>query len=114
MKQKGNLYIKSGLPEEIKESLNGGDAGEGRYVDYASLNDVYGVTENLKVYYCASGINSVIGLALENIDDIKERIVFSNEKVTSGLGKLLIQYDTDDDGLLSSNEVKSVKSLMEK
>ncbi len=50
------LYLikKSGLPEEIRNSLVGGDAGNKEYIDYATLKDVYGVTSDLKVYYCSN------------------------------------------------------------
>jgi type II secretory pathway pseudopilin PulG len=47
------LYLikKSNLPNEIKNQIKGGDAGNGSYTDYASLNDVYGITNDLKIYW---------------------------------------------------------------
>ena len=50
------LYLirKSGLPENIKKSLVCGEAGDKKYMDYATLTDVYGVTRDLKVYYCSN------------------------------------------------------------
>ena len=102
------LYLikKSGLPEEIRESLVGGDAGAGGYGDYQSLNDVYGVTSNLKVYYCSGGVDSIRGLAKENLDnDNPNRVVFENG---TGMSELLQDYDTDGDGKISAQETKSV------
>ena len=57
---------KEKLPEEIKKQLKGGDAGKGTYLDYANMNDVYGVTGNLKVYYSNKG--DIYGISKENLD----------------------------------------------
>ena len=54
---------KEGLPEEIRANIKGGDAGEGKYTDYANMNDVYGVTSNLKVYYCKNGKDKMLGIS---------------------------------------------------
>ncbi len=105
------LYLikKSGLPEDIKEGLIGGDAGEGTYTDYQSLNDVYGVTSNLKVYYCSKGADSMKGLAKESLDkDNPERTVFES---TSSMGKNLQHYDTNGDGIINAEESKNVTEL---
>ncbi len=105
------LYLvkKSGLPEEIKESLIGGDAGEGSYADYQSLNDVYGVTSNLKVYYCSRGADSMKGLAKENLDnDNPKRVVFETDSSMLGVLK---DYDNDGDGIITAEETKQVKKL---
>ena len=105
------LYLikKANLPEEIKEGLVGGDAGEGTYNDYVGLNDVYGVTTNLKVYYCSGGLDTLQGLARENLDnDNPRREVFSKD---APMSKLLSKYDIDKDGVISAEETKSVKNL---
>ena len=72
------LYLikKSGLPNEIKDGLVGGDAGSGKYSDYANLNDVYGVTSDLKVYYCSQSgdIFSLSGGLKFDIDDTTREI----------------------------------------
>ena len=58
-------------------SLKGGDAGDKTYQDYASFNDVYGVTSDLKVYYCSSGKDSILGMDSAEIDlDDPNREVF--------------------------------------
>ncbi len=53
------------IPKDIKESLIGGDTTE--YSDYTRLIDVYGITRDLKVYYCNNGLEGVYG-NLENYD----------------------------------------------
>ncbi len=105
------LYLikKSGLPEEIKESLIGGEAGEGTYTDYQNLNDVYGVTSNLKVYYCSGGVDSIDGLAKENLDkdNPSRKVIDGDEDIFENLKK----FDKNGDGELSSSEVLSITDL---
>ena len=51
----GNMHYfinKDGLPDDIKNQIRGGDAGDKTYRDYASMKDVYGITSELNVYYC--------------------------------------------------------------
>lgn len=105
------LYLikKSGLPQEIKEQLVGGEAGEGTYGDYVSLNDVYGVTKNLKVYYCAGGLDTIHGLAKEELDnDNPDRKVFES---SSNLYGDLGDYDIDGDETITAEELKSVREF---
>ena len=112
------LYLikKSGLPDEIKNQLKGGDAGEGKYSDYANLNDVYGVTSNLNVYYCSGDKDQIIGISKEELDiDNPNREVFKKE-TDSDLYELLSDFDLADasgnkDGILTVEEIKSVKTL---
>ncbi len=77
---KGHIFYlikKSGLPEEIRENLVGGDAGKGTYSDYASLNDVYGITSDLKVYYSSSSNSELTGITDDELDvDDTSREVF--------------------------------------
>ena len=106
-----SLYFikKSGLPNDIKSIVKGGEAGDGTFASYLNCIDVYGVTENLEVYYCENGMDSVVGIALENIDDIKDRDVFTTSE--SGLASVLAPYDSDGDGIISSSEVASITKL---
>ena len=53
------------IPKEIKEGLVGGDTAE--YSEYTRLHDVYGITKDLKVYYCNDGVEGVYG-SFENYD----------------------------------------------
>ena len=55
----------SNIPKDIKEGLMGGDTTE--YSEYTRLHDVYGITKDLKVYYCNNGIEGVYG-NFENYD----------------------------------------------
>ena len=100
---------KSGLPNEIKEGLVGGDAGNGTYLDYYNLNDVYGVTNDLKVYYCSNGKDSIYGQAKENLDkDNPQREVFKSGSEMSGV---LSNYDVDKNGVLTAEELRAVSKL---
>ncbi len=106
-----SLYLinKSGLPEEIRTSLLGGDAGEGTYTDYATLNDVYGVTSNLKVYYCKSGLSSIKGVQVSNLDaEDMDKVLYNK---SDAMSNFLSGYDTDGDGEISIKESRAIKSL---
>ena len=107
------LYLinKSGLPQEIQEQLVGGDAGSKEYVDYLGLNDVYGVTKGLKVYYCSNGIDSIENLAKEDLDKAEDKPLFEAGEGSAGLGKLLKNYDSNNNGKVDSSEVSSIKEL---
>ena len=105
------LYLikKSNLPNEIKNQIKGGDAGNGSYTDYASLNDVYGITNDLKIYYCKNGKDSIIGIEKSNLDnDNPNRIVLDNN---SELSKILGEYDKNNDGNFDAQEIKAIKEL---
>ena len=112
------LYLikKSGLPEDIKNQIRGGDAGEGTYTDYVNLNDVYGVTSDLQVYYCSEGTDTIMGITTDELNsDNPLREVF-NSTNNSALYNLLSDYDVADsegnkDGILTAEELKSVKQL---
>ena len=106
------LYLikKSGLPNEIKEELVGGDAGKGTYNDYFNLNDVYGVTRNLKIYYCNNGLDTIEGLAKESLDnDNPLREVFDED--SSNKFGILSKYDKDGDNKITAEEAKLVTTL---
>ncbi len=112
------LYLikKSGLPEDIRSQIKGGDAGEGEYADYVNLNDVYGVTENLQVYYCSSGTDSIMGVTTDELNaDNPLREVF-NKDDNSAFYNLLSNFDIADasgnkDGILTAEELKAVTQL---
>ncbi len=62
------LIEKKALPDEIKNQLRGGDTSISGNGIYADFTDVYGITSDLKVYYCSNGLETRIGA----IDDAKE------------------------------------------
>ena len=106
------LYLidKEGLPKEIKEGLVGGDAGNKTYLDYFNLNDVYGVTADLKVYYCSNGKESISGVLADELDDDNpQRVVFPD---SNPLSSALSTYDLNGDNNISAEEIKSVKELV--
>ena len=112
------LYLikKNGLPEDIKSQIRGGDAEEGTYTDYVNLNDVYGVTSDLQVYYCSEGTDTIMGITTDELNsDNPLREVF-NSTNNSNLYNLLSDYDVADasgnkDGILTAEELKSVTKL---
>ena len=112
------LYLikKSGLPEDIKNQIRGGDAGAGSYADYVALNDVYGVTSDLKVYYCSNGTDTILGASKEAIDSDNPLRKIYTETDNSAIYGLLSDYDTENsegnkDGVLTAEELKSVTTL---
>ena len=106
------LYLikKSGLPKNIQEMIKGGSDEGKTYTDYQSLNDVYGVTKDLKVYYSSGPEAQIFALSkdLELDDDNLQRKVFDNQ---SGYFETLSSYDIDKNGEVSVEELKSVVSL---
>ncbi len=95
---------KDGLPDEIKSQLKGGDAGDKDYSSYSQMKDVYGVTKDLKVYYCSDGKESVLG-ATEFDNDNPTREVFP---AGSSFAKLV---KGDESSTVTAEELKSIKSL---
>ena len=97
---------KSGLPDEIKQQLKGGDAGEGTYADYAGFNDVYGVTSNLQVYYCSNNKEDILGISKEDLDkDNPLREIFS---AGTEMAKLVTGNSEDN---VTAEDLKSIKKL---
>lgn len=94
--------------------LQGGFAGEGTYLDYSQMNDVYGVTSDLKVYYCAGDRNKLLGANNENLDeDNPIRTVFNSDNETDKKWyEVVKKYDVNEDGKISAQEAKGVKSIV--
>ena len=85
-------------------SLKGGDARDNTYQDYANFNDVYGVTSDLKVYYCASGKDSIVGIDDSEIDlDDPNREVFAAGSAFSNI--------INNGEKITAQDVKKVTSL---
>ena len=102
------LIKKSNLPNDIKESLVGGNANT--YDDYFSLKDVYGVTSDLKVYYCSEGKESMFGYAYDNLDLDKDREIVGMDSDEETY-EYLSRYDKNGDGKVSSREVISLTNM---
>ena len=110
------LYLinKKNLPKEIRESLVGGDAVNGEFTNYQGLKDVYGVTEDLNVYYCSDGKSSIYGVTVDKLNkDDKLRDVIDEK---SSLGSYLLGKDIYDnlpspDGKLNAEELRTIWEL---
>ena len=82
------LIEKSALPEEIRNQLKGGDGSYSGQGIYTSFIDVYGITSDLKVYYCSNGSDTRIG-AEDNAkeSDLSSKVVISaSDKWSNVLG----------------------------
>ena len=102
----GNMHYfinKEGLPEELKTQIKGGDAGDKSYRAYASMKDVYGVTSDLKVYYCVNN-EKILG-NVEFDKDNQERVIFENG---SDFAKLLTGTN---DKPVTLDDIKGKKTL---
>ena len=99
----------SGLPDDIKQSVSGGTANGKEnltYADYANMKDVYGVTSNLKVYYCPNGKNTIEGISIAELDvaDSTKEIF----EAGSNMAKLITGSDEKN---VTLEDTKSVKNL---
>ena len=73
------------------------------------MNDVYGVTSNLQVYYCKKGISTILGKSSSDLDkDDANRTVL---ETSSNLGKICSEYDVDGNGKISVQESRAIKEL---
>ena len=114
---KGNMYYliqKENLPKDVQESIKGGDAGGKTYQDYASFNDVYGVTSDLKVYYCANGTESRFGVADELLKDSADRLALRNYSSDSLAQNMINNYEwvrKDENGNVLAENLDSLKTL---
>ena len=94
---------KDGLPEDLKSQIKGGDAGDKSYRAYASMKDVYGVTSDLKVYYCINN-EKILG-NVEFDKDNQERVIF---EPGSDFAKLLTGTN---DKSVTLDDIKGKKTL---
>ena len=110
------LINKSGLPEEIKKQLTGGEATT--IGDFYNQRDVYGVTSDLLVYYCENGISTILGLTgddLEKDNPLEEKYP-SDSKLASfvnGGTKSLTNQDLKKITTLEINKIEDIEILKE-
>ena len=91
---------KSALPKEIQNVLIGGDNSLTGKTIYADFTDVYGVTSDLKVYYCEKGYDSWLGAVdTAKETDLNKTVAGSN----SGWGDILGITDRD----ITVSDIKS-------
>ena len=108
------VFQKENLPDHIRNQIRGGDAGEKTYDDYVNFRDVYGVTSDLKVYYCSDGLDSRVGAADELLEDNATRVALKSSS-SSGLADYLAEafgwVKTDENGNVLAENLSSVKTL---
>lgn len=113
------LYLikKIGLPTDLRESIAGGNAGNGTYQDYVNMNDVYGVTENLKVYYYSEK-TGLKGITEEQLDeDNPNREVFAANSSFANLlganGEAITAQQARSIRTLTINSTSNITNLSE-
>ena len=95
---------------EIADRLKGGDANNNDENAYLNFQDVYGVTSNLKVFYCSNGLDKILGAnyadsgRFDSTKTIYPKETGIAKSVSSALGKT----ETED---LTLRELRSVKEL---
>ncbi|MBO5397810.1 MAG: hypothetical protein J6A36_02615 [Clostridia bacterium] len=89
----------------LKSQIKGGTASTAK--DFYGQKDVYGITSDLKVFYCANGVDSILGLVAEDLDaDNPLEEAYDKD---SALSKLIKGEDSDRG--LSYQDLKSIKIL---
>lgn len=66
----GNTYYyieKNALPKDIRDSIKGGETSLTNKTIWASFEDIYGITSDLKVYYCSDSSESRVGAGDETL-----------------------------------------------
>ena len=108
------LIRKNNIPSEISSQLKGGDAiglsGEKDSQDaYEQLIDVYGITSDLKIFYCSNGIETSIGADYKNSD------IYDGTKpiytADSGLSKAISDLIGEEAGDLSMQDLRTIDNL---
>ena len=104
---KAHYFLKiNQMPEEIKSQIKGGSSEGKTLADYKKCIDVYGVTKDLKVYYCSGGTDTIIGESYEQIaEDNPLREVFPAGSTWS---KLIKGNETEN---VTAAEMKSIRDL---
>ena len=110
------LINKSGLPDDIKEQLVGGS--KSKISDYYNQRDVYGVTSDLKVYYCEDGVDTILGLKEGDLqeDNQLEEVYSSDSKLSefvNGGTKPLTNQDLKKITSLIINKKEDIELLKE-
>ena len=99
------LVNKQSLPDDVKSQLRGGDTNE--YSKYIYLIDVYGITKDLRVYYCENGTDTILGTASDIIVD--PNTVLNKIKNNTALNEALTDILTErgviigEDGITVAN-----------
>lgn len=115
----GNIYYlinKSKLPDEVRSGLVGGNTTESEYAKYTRLIDVYGVTDNLKVYYYDSERGTAYGDVESSGINLKN-IIATGINSDAGTRSLItdvldsLQIKIDETKGITAADVVAVKEL---
>ena len=107
------LINKAFLPKRIKDNLIGGDTQEWEL--YMQLEDVYGVTDDLKVYYYTSDRVDLFGNAIVSDINPKEEAKFINKD--NGMKSKIIDFlremgnEIDDNATINLADVSMIKEF---
>ena len=97
------LVKKDQLPTEVKNQLQGGNAN--KKLDFRKLNDVYGITSDLKAYYLEDGVDTILGLERTELNADSPDIVAFEPSST------LAQMVNGGTEAITNQGLKSIKSL---
>ena len=97
------LIQKDKLPKELQSQIMGADNVDSK--NYRRLQDVYGITSDLRVYYCQNGFETIVGLNMSDINKDSPDIIAYNKD--SLLAKMVNGGTSD----LTNQSLKNIKSL---
>ena len=104
------LINKNNLNEDLKKQLEGGDANGGERDAYLNFKDVYGVTDDLSVFYCNDGISSAIGANyLDSSPFDNSAIIYDENSVAS---KALAETGSTSTKDLTISDLRGVSELV--
>ena len=96
---------KSALPEEISNQLRGGETSLTGTGIYADFNDIYGVTSDLRVYYCQNSNSDRIGAVDNATETDLDKVVFDKEKDADWLETLGLEDEA------TLNDIRTITSI---
>ena len=96
---------KSELPEEIAKQLKGGENSLTGKGIYANFEDIYGVTSDLKIYYCSKNNENRIGATDTAKATELSKVVFSKDKDPDWLKVLGKEND------ITLNDIRTITSI---
>ena len=97
------LIQKDRLPKEVSSQIMGADNVDSR--NYRKLQNVYGITSDLKVYYCKDGFETILGLNMSDINKDSPDIVSYNKE------SILAQMVNGGTSDLTNQDLKTIKTL---
>ena len=112
----GNTYYfieKSALPDEIRNQIKGGDNSLSNKTIWADFTDIYGITSDLKVYYCSNSSDTRIGATDENLQADLSRPIAGMSAGTDWADALGIDRDVTYRDLLSVTDLTITNSNLD-